>query len=83
MGFLSDPTNNLRILFGFSMIFFDKDEFMTFSEGDCRLFLIGRLKYRDIFGGTFEMGFCTVFDHHRSRFTMEGDDEYNYSRKLL
>jgi hypothetical protein len=62
--------------------FFDRDEFMTFSDGDRRLFLVGRLKYRDIFNGNFEMGFCAVFDHHRSRFMMEGGDAYNYCRKI-
>jgi hypothetical protein len=62
--------------------FFDESEFKKFSEGDSNLFLVGRLKYRDIFNGTFEMGFCAVFNREGSRFLMEGDQKYNYCRRL-
>jgi hypothetical protein len=61
--------------------FIDKIGFLTFSEGDSDLFLVGRLKYRDIFTGTFEMGFCAVFNRETSRFLIKGDEKYNYCRR--
>jgi hypothetical protein len=46
------------------------------------MFLIGKLRYRDIFGVVFEVGFCAVFDRGTSGFLMEGGDDYNYCKKL-
>jgi hypothetical protein len=51
-----------------------------FAEGKRDLFLVGRLRYRDIFNNGFEMGFCAVFDRATARFLMKGDDRYKYCR---
>jgi hypothetical protein len=42
------------------------------------LFLMGFVRYRDIFGNRYRTGFCFVFDHRQNAFVLIGDDPYNY-----
>ena len=62
--------------------FTTKMEFEDFSKGKKELFLVGRLKFGDIFKGTFEMGFCAVFNRETGSFLMQGEERYNYYRKI-
>jgi hypothetical protein len=62
--------------------FFKSDTFEAIERNEVDVFLVGRLRYRDIFGAVFEMGFCSVFNRATSGFMMEGDEKYNYCRKL-
>lgn len=64
------------------------DEYLTGEEwndvsiGKRNLFLLGRLRFRDIFQNTFEMGFCAVFDPANQHFLMSGGEPYNYLLKV-
>jgi hypothetical protein len=46
-----------------------------------RLFFMGRARYEDIFGVTYAMGFCFVFDPLGSRYVRWGDKQYNYTHR--
>ncbi len=45
------------------------------------LFVYGFIRYRDIFGSRYIMGYCSIFDVIRNRFVPMGDTKYNYFRK--
>lgn len=62
--------------------YFTGDEFLKVSTGGSNLFLVGKVKYRDIFQKTFEMGFCAYYDRGVHHFLMEGGDDYNYLREI-
>src|SRR3979411_2879851 len=54
----------------------------TFTTGDHDLFLIGRLRYTDIFGKPYVMGFCAAFGKDGNNlFLMRGGRQYNYARQ--
>jgi len=48
---------------------------------DSRVFLIGYIRYADIFADRYITGFCAVFDPIGMRFVLRGDERYNYTRK--
>jgi hypothetical protein len=45
------------------------------------LFLLGYVKYMDIFGSRYITGFCAFFHANSNTFRRAGDDLYNYIRK--
>jgi hypothetical protein len=61
--------------------FIKKEEFESFEKEESDFFLVGRLRYRDIFNRISEMGFCAMFDRATSGFVMEGNERYNYCRR--
>lgn len=46
-----------------------------------RLFFMGWVRYKDLFGASYVTGFCFVFDPIRGRFVRIGDKPYNYFRQ--
>jgi hypothetical protein len=57
------------------------EEIDAIRDQTADLFLIGRLRYDDIFGNRYLMGFCAVFDKESGGFLMKGDKRYNYKEK--
>lgn len=49
------------------------------GRGGVFLYLIGFVRYRDIFGKGHITGFCAKFDQPRNCFILEGRDGYNYT----
>lgn len=45
------------------------------------LFALGYLRYGDIFGRRYIVGYCAVFDFVGQRFVLRGDERYNYHRE--
>jgi len=52
------------------------------EKGQSSLFLVGRLRYRDLFENTFEMGFCAEFSCVDKHFLMREDKRYNYLSRI-
>lgn len=48
---------------------------------DTDAFLIGYVRYADVFGIRYITGFCAMYDIVSGNFVLRGDDRYNYSRK--
>ncbi len=59
----------------------DPNIWMTFSTGDSELYLIGFVRFRDIFDQHHITGFCLRFNKRDARFLFDGDERYNYTRK--
>jgi hypothetical protein len=59
----------------------DQNTWMTFTHGDNELFLIGFVRFRDIFDRRHITGFCLRFNKADNRFLFEGDERYNYTRQ--
>jgi hypothetical protein len=47
------------------------------------LFCLGHLRYEDIFGNRYILGFCGVLDPLQDNFVLRGDERYNYSRREM
>jgi hypothetical protein len=72
-----EETENLRAHYGFGGLFDADGTPLTH-----RLFFMGRVRYGDIFGGTYVVVFCFVFDPIGVRWVQIGDNQrYNYTRK--
>lgn len=48
---------------------------------DINFFLMGYVRYADVFGHKHLTGFCAIYDPVSWGFVLRGDDRYNYSRK--
>ena len=59
----------------------DMIDILRMGLGEETIFLIGFLRYRDIFDATYEIGFCAGFNAELDRL-MEGAEKYNYLRKI-
>jgi hypothetical protein len=59
----------------------DPNLWQTFSTGENALFLIGFVRFQDIFGKFHVTGFCLKFNKGDARFLFEGDKRYNYTRE--
>lgn len=67
---------------------FQKDAFEAFErrklDADAllvdRFFCLGHVRYKDIFGGEYILGYCGRFDPVSGKFIPEGGDGYNYTR---
>jgi hypothetical protein len=59
----------------------DWDGFSKRNGVRSNLFFHGFVRYRDIFGSVYIMGFCAVFDILGQRFVLQGDSPHNYIRK--
>ena len=44
------------------------------------IFLIGFIRYLDIFGNKHITGYCARFDKDANRFALQGGEQYNYTR---
>jgi hypothetical protein len=44
-------------------------------------FCLGHLRYSDIFGNTFILGFCAKFNAMTNEFVLFGDTKFNYTRQ--
>jgi hypothetical protein len=49
-------------------------------QGTTALFLIGFMRYTDIFKGKHLLGFCGKYHPPSERFVIEGDERYNYTK---
>ncbi len=45
-----------------------------------RLFWMGFVRYRDLFGNRYVSGFCNMFFFEENRYVLAGGDEFNYRR---
>jgi hypothetical protein len=45
------------------------------------LFFYGFVRYADLFGNVFRVGYCFVFDVFSERWLLMGSDDYNYRKK--
>lgn len=63
--------------------FLDEEELMMVKHGidDFDLFLIGFVKFSDIFGSQYTVGFCMRYEVEEGRFFVAGGHHYNYSHK--
>lgn len=59
----------------------DQNIWTTFSVGDGELFLIGFVRFRDIFDQRHITGFCLRFDKRGGQFLFDGDERYNYTHR--
>jgi hypothetical protein len=57
----------------------DQNIWLTFTAGESELFLIGFIRFRDIFDNRHLTGFCLRFDKRDGRFFFNGDERYNYT----
>jgi hypothetical protein len=48
---------------------------------DTNLFLIGYIRYADVFGKRYITGFCAMHDPVTWTFVLRGDEQYNYTRQ--
>jgi hypothetical protein len=72
-----EETENLRAHYGLGGLF-DADG----TPQTHRLFFMGRVRYGDIFGGTYVVVFCFVFDPIGVKWVQIGDNQrYNCARK--
>jgi hypothetical protein len=55
-------------------------EFAENSGKRSNLFLIGYLRYEDVFGTKYMRGYCAFFDIYSNRFVHMGGERYNYER---
>jgi hypothetical protein len=58
-----------------------KEDIAAVAKQRADLFLMGRLRYDDIFGNRYLMGFCAVFDKDSGGFLLKGGEHYNYTEK--
>jgi hypothetical protein len=58
----------------------DWDSFADNSGNRSDLFLIGYVRYGDVFGIKYLKGFCALFDIYSDRFVLMGGEKYNYER---
>jgi hypothetical protein len=58
----------------------DVDDWESIANGTARVFLIGYVRYTDIFSTHYITGFCAVFDRVGRRFVLRGSEKYNYTR---
>lgn len=49
-------------------------------EGKLWVYLLGFMRYEDVFGGRHILGFCSRYHPHRGDFVLEGDLRYNYTK---
>jgi hypothetical protein len=54
---------------------------MTFTSGEAELFLVGFVRFRDVFDRKHITGFCLNFNKRDGRFLFYGDGRYNYTRQ--
>jgi hypothetical protein len=66
-------TNNLN--------FFEGAPYETPREITKKAFFRGFVRYGDIFGNEFVLGFCFLFDIHNNRWVLRGNENHNYCRK--
>jgi hypothetical protein len=62
----------------------EEDAWYEAAENNGRrhgIFIHGFMKYADIFGGKYVMGYCAFFDLVGNRFVLLGGPEHNYFRK--
>jgi hypothetical protein len=52
------------------------------SDPSLQLFLIGAVRWVDVFGDRFETGFCSWFNKEENRFFLIGGEKYNYTKSL-
>jgi hypothetical protein len=62
-------------------LFGDRPPIGLLSVSDKRPFFMGFVRYADIFGNRFVLGFCFMFDNTGNRWILAGGDDYNYRRK--
>lgn len=60
------------------LFFFEEEQEIV--EGRCSVWLVGFVRYNDIFGNRHVTGFAKVFDGIGGRFVTRGGDAYNYAR---
>jgi hypothetical protein len=51
------------------------------SAVNLRVFFVGWVRYSDVFGNRYLLGFCRIFDPVGQHFVRTGDERYNYSRQ--
>ena len=61
--------------------FFFKDFITESDKHGFDLFLIGFVKFTDIFRSKYTLGFCAKFERKGGRFVLEGEEGYNYQTK--
>jgi len=49
---------------------------------DTNQFILGYVRYRDIFGAQYVVGFCGIYDIVGRRFVLRGDENYNYAKRI-
>jgi len=59
-----------------------KQELGGASLVDNRFFCLGILRYQDIFGSEYALGYCGYFDWERAAFVLEGDSAYNFTKTI-
>ncbi|MFI5023303.1 MAG: hypothetical protein ACHQRJ_16855 [Alphaproteobacteria bacterium] len=59
---------------------FDPSTGEQVGRGDKSIWVVGFIRYRDIFGNKHITGFCMVYDPIGDRFVSRGDENYNYAR---
>jgi hypothetical protein len=58
------------------------EEIERAQNGDGDIALIGRVKYRDVFGDCHETGFCLLWDFSTHNLTLAPGEGLNYNRKV-
>jgi hypothetical protein len=61
--------------------FISRNEMKAVEDGVRDLFLIGFVKFTDIFLSKYTLGFCAKFDRKGGRYVLEGQEGYNYQTK--
>jgi hypothetical protein len=61
--------------------FISESDKHAIEKGERDIFLIGFVKFTDIFQSKYTLGFCAKFDRKGGRFVLEGEEGYNYQAK--
>jgi len=61
--------------------FFDDNSTSAFPDITKRAYFMGFVRYRDIFGEHYVMGFCFVLDLKENRWVLMGGKEHNYCKE--
>jgi hypothetical protein len=81
-GVVIAPKKNYKFTEPTGFILFDP-RWPEFSENKGKragFYLIGYMRYRDIFGARYILGYCAVFDIYSDRFVLMGGEGLNYAR---
>jgi hypothetical protein len=80
-GVMVGPNDTSQPSTRFFRDFISEGEKHAFENGELELFLIGFVKFTDIFRSKYTLGFCAKFDRKGGRFVLEGESGYNYQTK--
>jgi hypothetical protein len=75
------PNSSRKFSLGIYSSLGDIADLVNYASGQSRVYLIGYVRYRDIFGNHYVTGFCAILIRDTRRVLLIGDDGYNYTKE--